>query len=347
MKDELLVPGNMTLRNAIAQLDAGGRGALFVINEKKVLIGIVTDGDIRRAILKNVDLSVPICQVMNRQFTAWPETRSIEEAALAMRKLKRRHMPIVDNDGIIVDIVLLDDIAFKYNDNTVVIMAGGLGSRLGDLTRDCPKPLLKIGSKPILETILDNFVEYGFRNFYFAVNYKAEMIENYFGNGERWGISIKYIRETTQLGTAGALSLLPIKPRKPIVVMNGDLLTKVNFQHLLDFHNEHHAKATICVREYDLQIPFGVVEINNNHRVQNIKEKPVHRHFVNAGMYVLDSDILEKIPVNQYFDMPTLLAEIIKTNQHVSAFPVMEYWMDIGRLGDFERANDEYAAFFG
>jgi len=220
------------------------------------------------------------------------------------------------------------------------LMAGGLGSRLGELTKDTPKPLLKVGTKPILEVILENFISHGFHRFYISVNYKAEMIRDYFGDGSRWGVEIRYLHEHKRLGTAGALSLLPDNPTLPVLVMNGDLLTKVNFRQLIDFHNETNSKATMCVREFELQVPYGVVQIAN-HRLRAIEEKPVQRFFVNGGIYVLSPDMLQFIPEDSFYDMPTLFDEIIARGEETSVFPIREYWIDIGRADDFERANDE------
>jgi NDP-sugar pyrophosphorylase family protein len=225
--------------------------------------------------------------------------------------------------------------------NTVVVMAGGLGTRLDPLTKDLPKPLLKVGSKPILETILSNFRGYGFAEFFLSVNYKAEMVKSYFGDGTRWGIRIRYLEESVPLGTAGSLSLLPERPTLPLVVMNGDLVTQVNFQHMLDFHREHAAVATMGVREYDMQVPFGVVRLEES-RIVAIEEKPVHRFFVNAGIYVLEPDALDYVPRGEYFDMTTLFERLAKEGMPTSAFPIREYWLDVGRPDDLERAQIEY-----
>lgn len=224
-------------------------------------------------------------------------------------------------------------------------MAGGLGRRLQPLTNECPKPLLKVGGKPILEIILENFVEQGFNRFHIAVNYKAEMIESYFGNGSRWGIDLSYLREHERMGTAGALSLLPGGLTQPLIVMNGDLLTRINFRQLLSFHAEHHAQATMCVRDYDFQIPYGVVKIEK-HRLTGIEEKPVHHCFVSAGIYVLQPDVISLIPRNTFFDMPDLFAEMIRQQKETAVFPIREYWLDIGRMDDFERAVGEYERHF-
>lgn len=230
-------------------------------------------------------------------------------------------------------------------DNAVVIMAGGLGTRLAPLTKDCPKPLLKVGSKPILETILESLISCSFRSFFFSVNYRADMIESYFGNGSKWGVSIRYLREEEPLGTAGALSLLPPVPDKPMIVINGDLLTSLNFAHLLQYHEEHGSSATMCIREYAYSIPYGVVD-TDQHRFRGIREKPVHRTFVNAGIYVLESRLIAAIPPSTFTNMTVLFEQLASRGERVSVFPVQEYWLDIGRMDDYERANREYGEVF-
>ncbi len=224
-------------------------------------------------------------------------------------------------------------------------MAGGTGSRLQPLTDDCPKPLLMVGNKPLLETIVENFVEFGIRKIFVSVNYKADMIETFLGNGSRWSIDIYYLREKERMGTVGALGLLPERPAHPLIVMNGDVLTKANFQYLLDFHQSHRAKATMCVRDYHFQVPYGVVK-TDQHRLIGIDEKPVQQFFVNAGIYVLEPEILDLIPYDAYLDMPDLFEELFKQGRETIVFPIHEYWMDIGKIDDLERARGEYAKNF-
>jgi NDP-sugar pyrophosphorylase family protein len=224
-------------------------------------------------------------------------------------------------------------------------MAGGLGNRLRPLTEDVPKPLLKVGRKPLLETILETFRSHEFRNFYISVNYKAEMIKAHFGDGEKWKCTIRYLEENDRLGTAGALGLIPETPTQPLLIMNGDVLTNVDFSSLLSFHGEHQAKATMCVREFDFQVPYGVVNIDE-HRITGIVEKPVHSFFVNAGIYVIDPELLSFVPKSGSFDMPDLFASALDKGMPTAAFPIREYWTDIGRIDDFHRANGDYASIF-
>jgi NDP-sugar pyrophosphorylase family protein len=314
-----------------------------VVDESNRLLGTVTDGDIRRGILRGVPMSESVVRIMNRN----PRTAARNEGPTRilqwMKEHLLHHIPVLDEKGCVVGIELLDElIQSRPKENWVVIMAGGLGDRLKPLTADCPKPLLKVGTKPILETILENFLEYGLRHFFLSVNYKEEMVREYFGDGSRWNVSIEYLQEEERMGTAGALGLLLEKPAQPLIVMNGDVLTKVNFQHLLDFHLEQKAVATMAVREYDFQVPFGVVKIEGQ-SIVNIDEKPLQRFFVNAGIYVLEPQALEWIPKKTYLDMPHLFNQLAKARAKTIAFPIREYWLDVGLLQNYEKAQVDSA----
>lgn len=348
MRDATTISLSMStpIREAIHVIDNGSLQIALVVDEDKKLLGTITDGDIRRSILKGLELDDTVDKIMHRgPATAFVTT--VREEILALMQFKQvQQIPILDLQGHVVGLELLNDlITPDKKTNSVVIMAGGLGSRLRPLTDDCPKPLLKIGDKPILETIVENFIECGFSNFYFSVNYRADMVEDYFGNGAKWNINIEYLREDKRMGTAGSLSMLPKDIKDPVLIMNGDLLTKVNFQHLLDFHTENQAAATMCVREYNFQVPYGVVKIEDN-RLLNVDEKPAQRFFVNAGIYVLDPGVLEHVPKDEYFDMPDLFNSLVESGKASVAFPIREYWLDIGHVDDFERANGEYGEVF-
>jgi NDP-sugar pyrophosphorylase family protein len=235
--------------------------------------------------------------------------------------------------------------ASTTRDNIVFLMAGGLGSRLKPLTANCPKPLLRVGGKPILESIVESFIEQGFKNFYISINYKGEMIEEYFGDGSDLGVQINYIREDKQLGTVGSLRLLSATNNQPIIVMNGDILTKVDFRNLLDFHLSQEADATLCIREYQLEVPYGVVSVERN-RFRGIEEKPKEKFHINAGLYVINPELINYIPENAYFDMPELFKILAQKNHETAVYPIREYWMDIGHMEDYERANGEYREVF-
>lgn len=344
-QESIIGPGT-SIRQAILSIDKIGIQIALVADEAGRLLGTVTDGDVRRGILRGVTLDEPVEQIMRRTPVTAGRHEDREKILELMRQKQIRQIPLVDERGVIRGVEILEELLSRENrPNFVVLMAGGFGSRLRPLTNEIPKPLIRVGNKPILETILENFIQYGFKRFFISVHYKDEMLRSYFEDGSKWGVAIEYIREATKLGTAGALSLLPEKPKHPVVVMNGDLLTKVNFQQLLDFHEDHHADATMCVREYDFQVPYGVVKTDHQ-KVRAIDEKPVHKFFVNAGIYVLNPEALGPIAPNEPLDMPQLFENLIASKREVAAFPIREYWLDVGRLDDLERAHGEFSQVF-
>lgn len=343
---EALVWSTGSVRDAIQAIDRGALQAAFVVDEHHRLLGLVTDGDIRRGLLRGIGLDESVRLVMNDSpVTVRPGTRREEILAL-MRRRAVRHIPVVTESQEILDVLLAEDLQRPSRlPNWVVLMAGGEGRRLRPLTEDVPKPLLRVGSKPLLETILTRFAEEGFHRFFISINYKGEMIEEYFGDGSKWGVRIEYLREKSKLGTAGSLSLLPEVPDQPVLVMNGDLLTNMSFVQLLQFHGESKAVATVCVREHVLQIPYGVVETRNQ-MLTALWEKPVQRFFINAGIYVLTQTALELVPPGTPMDMTALLKRLLDLGMPVGAYPIHEYWSDIGRFEDLERAQEEIAAVF-
>ena len=339
---DVIVSPETPLADAVAKINASGLQVALVLAPDNSLLGILTDGNIRRAILADKSLRVPVSEVMNTQPTAVPAFTPSDEMLALMRRMTIHHLPLVDDAGRVVGLATLDDlIGVAEHPNWVVLMAGGLGTRLQPLTDEYPKPLLAVGGKPILETILESFAEQGFKRIFLSVNYKAEMIRNHFGAGDRWGVQVEYLHESTRLGTAGALSLLPEKPSAPIVVMNGDLLTRTNYDNLLQFHIEQGAVATMAVRQYDFQVPYGVVRLDGA-RIEAIEEKPVQSFFVNAGIYALSPEALDYLPAETFFDMPTLFEHLIAAGKTPAAYPLREYWLDIGRLDEFERAQREW-----
>lgn len=348
MKDwkKILVSPSDSILRTLEIIDHSAMQIAIVVDENNRLLGTVTDGDIRRGILKGLSLDSAISQVMNTNFS-FSRVEDGREKALAIMSNKRLHqLPVIDENGCLVGIQTIDSLMAKRSrENIVLLMAGGLGSRLQPLTVNCPKPLLKVGGKPILESIIESFIEQGFKKFYISINYKGEMIEEYFKNGSDLGVEIDYIREDKRLGTAGALRLLPNKNAHPIIVMNGDILTKVDFRSLLDFHNDQGVDATISIREYQLEVPYGVVSIDKN-RLKGIEEKPKERFYINAGLYVLNPEIIEFIPRNSYFDMPELFKRLMREQKETAVYPIREYWMDIGHMDDYEKANGEYMEVF-
>jgi dTDP-glucose pyrophosphorylase len=341
-----LVRGSTTIRETIRTIDASSMQIALVVDGASRLIGTVTDGDVRRAILRGASLEEPVESIMNSRPTTATINETNESIFLLMRQKQLHQIPILDEVGRLVGVEIIDELLQSSNKaNPVVIMAGGLGSRLSPLTDECPKPMLRVGNKPILETILESFIEYGFSQFHFSVNYRADVVKEYFGDGSAWNVQIHYIEESRRLGTAGALSLLDPAPQLPLIVMNGDLLTKINFQHLLDFHSGHNAVATMCVREYEQQIPYGMVSVDGHYLV-GIKEKPAQKFFVNAGIYVLNPGAFEYLPPATAIDMPDLFSRIVEDGRQAAVFPLREYWLDIGRIDDLERARNEYEGKF-
>ncbi len=339
---QTLVSPDTSIRNTIQRITDSALQIALVVDTDTRLLGTVTDGDIRIAILKGFELYDPVEKIMHRNPSVANKDES-REAILALMKLKRiQHVPLVDDNGVVIGLELLADLVKPApRKNFAVLMAGGLGTRLQPLTKSRPKPLLHVGERPILETILTNLIDHGFHEFYISVNYMAEMIIDHFGDGSRWGVTIRYLQESQRMGTAGALSLLTERPQEPLLVMNADLLTKVNFNDLLDFHSTHGAKATMCVRDYDFQVPYGVVKIDQQ-RFLGIEEKPVKRFFVNAGIYVLEPETLDLIPQNTYFDMPQFFEKLQQQHAHISVFPIREYWIDIGQMNDLIRATNDF-----
>lgn len=337
---------NSTIKEALSILDSGAVKIALVMDNNDKLLGTITDGDIRRAILDGKTLQ---CSIEDIYFKK-PTVVSVDESKEAIINIcisKRIYqVPVVDGEGKVVSIVILDELLKPQNySNKVILMVGGLGTRLRPLTETTPKPMLHVGGKPILQTIVERFASYGFTNITMCVNYKSDIIQEHFGDGSRFGVSIEYVLEDKRMGTAGALSLLKEKPKEPFFVMNGDLLTNVNFEHLLDFHVANEAVATMCVREYDFQVPYGVVHIDNG-KVLSIEEKPVHKFFVSAGIYMLSPECISHIPENTFYDMPTLFENLIKLEKPTVSFPLREYWLDIGRIEEYEKANLEYHEVF-
>jgi dTDP-glucose pyrophosphorylase len=340
---QLLLLPTASIREAIHRIDSGNAQIALVVDGNGVLAGTVTDGDVRRGLLRGLSLEDPVSSIMNQS----PTTGSRSEDRIALLGLMKRRflhqIPLVDENGRVLGLETLDDLLRPARrENPVVLMAGGMGTRLRPLTEKIPKPMLRIGDKPILESILESFTEHGFWKFYFAVNYKAEIIERHFGDGRKWDAQIEYIREEKKLGTAGPLSLLPVIPKVPILVMNADILTRVNFSNLLGFHEQSRAAATICIREYSHTVPYGVVQMNENELI-GIEEKPVQRSMVSAGIYVLEPQTLVRLQQGRYYEMPALLQDLASDGKKVIGFPVHEYWLDIGRLEDLERAHEFFS----
>jgi dTDP-glucose pyrophosphorylase len=340
--ESILVPPDTKFEDAIAALDRAGLRIVLIVDADRRLLGTLTDGDVRRALLKHVPLDVPVRQVMFASPFSAPRDWTKERILALIEKHGLLHVPIVDGAGRVVGLETLHGLLQKrHKDNPVFLMAGGFGTRLQPLTNSCPKPLLKVGEKAILELIVDNFVTAGFHRFFISTHYMPEMIRDHIGDGSRWGVSVRYVHEDVPLGTAGGLGLLPHEEiEQPLIMMNGDLLTNLNFHNLIAFHQDHHGIATMCVREYEHRVPYGVIQ-SNGHRIYSMEEKPVHRFFINAGIYLLSPELVKSVRPGTRIDMPALLEQQIAEGKQVNMFPIHEYWLDIGQMEDFQRAQNE------
>jgi dTDP-glucose pyrophosphorylase len=336
-----------TMERAIQVLNKESLRIVLVVDHDERLVGTITDGDIRRAILKKLSVNTPLSQFMFKKPITVSVENTKEEILSKMKDLDILQIPVVNDFKKVCGLETIQHLLEKNRyDNAVFLMAGGLGKRLYPLTENFPKPLLKVGNKPILENIMEQFINSGFHNFYISTHFKSDMVKDYFGDGSKWDVTIKYVHEEIPLGTAGGLGLLPKNiSNLPILMMNGDILTKIDFVELLRFHLKHGDEATMCVREYDFQVPYGVIEIKDQN-VASIQEKPIHKFFVNAGVYVLSKSLVESIDGKTHIDMPQLLEKRIHQSKKVKIFPIHEYWMDIGVMEQFDQAQIDAKFFF-
>jgi len=321
-------------------IDANKQGLALIVDRTGRLVGTVTDGDIRRFILTGASIEEPVTKVMMTQPLTLPAQASPKKAIEIMKKSMVRNIPLLDSRGRPQGLINLSDVISDDETERVgVIMAGGEGKRLRPLTEDIPKPMVKIGGKPILENIIAGFAEVGIRKIYISLNYKAHVIQKYFGDGSRHGVAIEYLIEKKKLGTAGALALLPERPFRPIVVINGDVITRTNFLRLLEFHKEHKCVMTVAAVQYKFRIPYGVLKLSG-HYLLGIEEKPQKRFFCNAGVYVLNPEVLDFILENEKTDMSDVIEKLVRKGLPLSIFPVHEYWVDIGDHLDLKKAME-------
>lgn len=329
-----------TVRDAIANLNETGLQIVLVLDPGDVLLGTLTDGDIRRGLLRGLQLDSPVSAIMRSNSFVVPPEMSRETILHLMRANKLRQLPVVDGKNRLIGLHLWDDDeATQARPNTMVIMAGGVGKRLRPHTETCPKPMLEVAGKPMLEHIIQRAKAEGFRHFVIAVHYLGHIIENYFGTGERMDVRIDYLRETVPLGTAGALGMIVPKPTLPFVVTNGDVLSDIRYGELLDFHIRHGAMATMAVRMHEWQHPFGVVQTRGVDII-GFEEKPVTRTHINAGIYALSPDATSPIGKDLHMDMPSLFEILSLAGKRTVAYPMHEPWLDVGRPSDLAKANE-------
>ena len=340
--DQILIKQDNSILDTLKIIDEAAVEIALVVDDEKKLIGTVTDGDIRRGLIKGANLNEPIKSLMNPNPITANLQNTDDELLFLMLNRSIKHLPILDNNNHVLRLVLLKDlISGKKRPNIAVIMAGGLGSRLGDLTKDTPKPLLQVGGKPLLAIIAEQLKRHGFKDIYIAINYKASKIIEWFNNNPIIDTNISYLEEDEFLGTAGALSLLPKTPEDPFIVINGDIVSPINFGSLLEFHNQNQNSMTICTREFNFQIPYGVLQLTGSQLI-GIEEKPFQNFFINAGIYVLTPELLNFVPKKTRFDMPDLINKIIKNNKKIGCYPISDFWLDIGNPKDYIKANQEY-----
>lgn len=337
----LILNSNTTFDDAVKLLDKNGTGFLPVIDNDSKLIGIISDGDVRRSILnRNFDLNYIINKKPITEKFGIPHTAIKRK----LRELSLRHMPLVNDDNKLIEVVSLEDFDNETKENWVVVMSGGLGSRLGDLTKSTPKPMLELGGKPILFRIIEHFKSFGFKKFILCVNYKSEVIKDYFKNGEEFGVTIKYTSEDKPLGTGGALSLVDFDLEKPFFVVNGDVLTAIDFDDFLNYHHLNSSTATMCIKRLPFEVPYACVEFDENMDLLGLKEKPTFNYFINTGMYILNPRTIGLIPKDTFFDMPTLFQLLVNNGEKAKVFSIEEYWLDVGKPEDFLKANNDISS---
>ena len=342
--EQLLIAPQSTVRQAIQAIDAGRAHLALVVEPARRLVGTVTDGDVRRALLRGIDLDAPLEDIVQRSPVTIAEGATPAELIAVMRQHGVEQLPIVAN-GRVIDVALLRDLAEpERGGHSAVILAGGEGQRLRPLTEQVPKPMLDVGGRPLLATVLDQVTGAGFGKVFLLVKYRGEEIESHFGDGSSRGIDIRYVHETRPLGTAGGLTFLREELDRPFVVMNADLLTNVDFAALLNFHVAEGNLITVGVKQYQLEVPYGVVELDGT-RVTALREKPELRFFVSAGIYALDPSATDFLPDDpqEAFHMTHLVDQALAAGARVGSFPVHEYWLDIGQISDYERANADHA----
>lgn len=344
--DNYCIGASSTIKEAMKVIDKNLTGGALVVNENNELVGTITDGDIRRAILKGCSINEGIENTYFKNFKFVTEQHSKKKAKEYMLNNKIRQVPVIDKDKKLIDLYFLDDIiSYDKKDNYVFILAGGLGTRLRPLTETVPKPMLTVGDKPILELIIEQFKEYGFRNFIISLNYKGEIIEEYFKDGKEFDVNIEYIRETKKLGTAGSISLVNEKFTKPFIVINGDILTGIDFDKFLNHHIKNNFNITVGVRNYEINIPYGVL-VTDNMLIESLEEKPTYKFHINGGVYAVNPEITKYIQQDKVYNMTDLIEDAMNNEYKSGIYEITEYWTDIGQIDDYRKANTDIHKFF-
>ncbi len=344
---DVVLSTSASIRDAMRAIDTAALRIAVVCDDNYKLLGTITDGDIRRGLLADCDMHDSVTKIMNQQPLTAKHTDTRQQRLKVMDKCDLLALPIIDDNNRVVYLETLHQaMQPKKRDNPVFIMAGGFGTRLRPLTDHCPKPMLHVGEKPMLEHLIDQFIAFGFHEFYISTHYMPEQIRDHFGNGEKWGVSIQYVHEKEPLGTGGALGLLPKNLSKlPLIMMNGDVLTKVNVIKLLAHHEAQEFDATMCVRELEHQISFGVIETEGQ-LITNMVEKPTYRYKINTGIYILNPEIVASVQAEQIIDMPTLLEQHRQGARRIGTYTSYDYWLDIGQIKDYQKAQKDIEIYF-
>ena len=344
--DNYCIETSSTIKEAMKVIDKNLTGGALVVNENNELVGTITDGDIRRAMIKGRSINEGIEGTYFKNFKFVTEQHSKKKAKEYMLSNKIRQVPVIDKDKKLIDLYFLDDIlSYDKKDNYVFILAGGLGTRLRPLTETVPKPMLTVGDKPILELIIEQFKEYGFKNFIISLNYKGEIIEEYFKEGKEFDVNIEYIRETKKLGTAGSIALVKEKFTKPFIVINGDILTGIDFEKFLNHHVKNNFNITVGVRNYEINVPYGVL-VTDNMLIESLEEKPTYKFNINGGVYVVNPEIIKYIQEDEVYNMTDLIEDAINNKYKSGIYEITEYWKDIGQIEDYRKANTDIHKFF-
>lgn len=342
--DGITVSHNASFRDAILKIDDERSGMALVTDNEGHLVGVMTDGDIRRAILRGIRLEDSVKLAMTENPITGKQHHTKGELFRMMLHHRVSHIPVVNNENRLLGIVYEETLRREsLLMAPVVIMAGGLGARLRPLTKEFPKPMLKVNGKPILERIIGRFRDLGVVEFYISVNYKAQVIENYFGDGSAWRVQVSYLREKKRLGTAGSLGLLPKNISSPLFVTNADVMTDLDFRAIYQFHRDNDSDLTVAVKKISYQVPYGTIEVEHG-RIVSLSEKPHIKRYVNAGIYVVDRKVLNEIPVDEFFDMTDLINKLLDRGGTVSSYLINGTWMDVGQKKDYYRANAMFGA---
>ena len=338
--NDFYLKGTNSILEAIKHIQDSQYQICFIVDNNNCLIGSVTDGDIRRGLINGNSLDINVSKIMNTSPISISSSQSKNDANKIMISNQIKQLPVVDEENRLIGLYLIDHILdLTQKENFILIMAGGFGKRMMPLTEQIPKPMLMIGDKPILEHIIINAKAQGFKKFVISLHYLGQLISDYFGDGSNLGVSISYLHESEPLGTAGALSLIEPEPELPFIITNGDIISDINYGNFLDFHDSNKSQATMAIKKYELQNPYGVVNTKGL-EIISFEEKPIHVSHVNAGMYVLNPSSLRYLRKNQPCDMPDFFNLLISKNHVVTAYPIHETWADVGRPIDLSEINE-------